>query len=55
MPLTAARGPQNQCLGNSLAARSLRNDRQARKSNIHKINQIEPQIEEFQYDDAMAR
>jgi hypothetical protein len=23
-------------------------------SNIHKINQIEQQIEEFQYDDAMA-
>jgi hypothetical protein len=39
IPLAAARGLQSRCLGNSLAARSLRDDRQARNNNTTRINQ----------------
>jgi hypothetical protein len=39
IPLAATRSPQSQCLGSSLAARSLHDDRQARNNNIIRINQ----------------
>jgi hypothetical protein len=37
--IAAARGPRSRCLGSSLAARSLRDDRQAENNNTTRINQ----------------